>query len=182
MVKNRKVIVLAFALLLMTSVLRAQDVVIKRTFDEQLNISTIQLPTTRIAYEQGKYHSLDFSLSCSFKGSSTADCKSVDLELVSVVKARRLNTDLYVVFVPDGKPVHFGSNRSAISNPVPGRLWIGERMVFKIPREDFLKLASAKKLAIRFGETTFELAEKNLDLLRQFASKLQGRPSVGALS
>ena len=172
MVKNSKVLVLALGLLLTTSVLRAQDVVIKRTFDEQQNISTIQLSTTRTAYEQGKYHSLDFSLSCSFKGTSTADCESVDFELVSVAKARRLNTDLYVLLVPDGEPVHFGSSRSAIRNPVPGRLWIGERMVFKIPREDFLKLASAKKLAIRFGDTTFELAEKNLNLLRQFASKL----------
>ena len=172
MVKRSPLTVPALVLLLTTLVVRAQDVEIKRTFDEQRNLTTIQLPATRIAYQQGKYHRLDLSLSCSFQGTTPAELESVDLELVSVVKARRLNSDLYVVFVIDGKPVHFGSNRSAIRNPVPGRLWIGERMVFRIPREEFLKLSSAKKVAIGFGDTTFEVSEKNLDLLRQFASKL----------
>jgi len=62
-----------------------------------------------------------------------------------------LNTDLYVVFVADGEEIHFGSNRSAIRNPVRGKPWIGERMVFRIPREDFIKLTSAKKLSVKLG-------------------------------
>lgn len=174
MVKRNRPLVFALVAMLTIAVVHAQEVPIKTSFDEQHNISTIQVPATRIAYEQGKYHSLDFSLSYSYKGTRPpVEQESIDLELVSVVKARRLNTDLYVVFVIDGKPVHFGSNRSAIRNPIPGRLWIGERMVFKIPSEDFAKLSSAKKLAIRFGGTTFEVSEKNLDLFRRFASAIK---------
>ena len=94
------------------------------------------------------------------------------LELVSVVKARQLNSDLYVVFLVDGKSVHFGSSRSAIMKPVPGRLWIGERMVFSLPYQEFVKLSSAKKLAIRFGDTTFQLTDATVALLSKFASEL----------
>jgi hypothetical protein len=158
---------------LSTFVARAQEVEIKKTFDEQKNTSKVQLPATRIAYEQGKYHSLDLSLTYSFKGTTPpAEPQPIDLELVSVVKARTLNTDLYVEFVVDGKPVHFGSNRSAIRNPVPGRLWMGERMVFSIPHQDLVKFSSVKTLAIRFGHTTFIVSEKHLTLLRKFISTL----------
>jgi hypothetical protein len=86
-----------------------------------------------------------------------------------VVKARRLNPDLYVEFVVDGKPIHFSSNRSAVRNPVPGRSWIGEKMVFLIPREDFLKLAAAEKLGIKMGGVTFEFSEELRDKVRLVA-------------
>ena len=168
-----KFLVLSSTLLLSTFVARAQEVEIKKTFDEQKNTSTIQLPATRIAYEQGRYHSLDLSLTYSFKGTTPpAEPQPIDLELVSVVKARTLNTDLYVQFVVDGKPVHFGSNRAAIRNPVPGRLWMGERMVFSIPHQDLVKFSAANTLAIRFGDTTFIVSEKHLTLLRKFISTL----------
>jgi hypothetical protein len=169
MIEKIKFVGLASMLLFMSLVARAQEVEIKRTFDEQKNTTTIQLPASRIGYEQGKYHSLDLSLSYSFKGTTApAEPQPIELELVSVVKARRLNTDLYVEFVIDGKAVHFGSNRSAIRNPVPGRLWMGERMVFIIPHEDLVKFSAAKTLAIRFGDTTFLVSEKHLTLLRKF--------------
>jgi len=175
--------VLASTLIFTSFVVRAQDVEIKKTFDQQKNISTIQLPATRVAYEQGKYHRLDLSLTYSFKGTTPpVETQPIDLELVSVVKARRLNTDLYVEFLIDGKPVHFGSNRSAIRNPVPGRLWMGERMLFSIPYQDLVKFSAAKTLAIRFGDTTFQLNDNHLTLLRKFVSSCRGRHSVGAPS
>ena len=98
----------------------------------------------------------------------------VNFELVSVVKARRLNSDLYVVFLVDGKPIHFSSNRSAVRNPVPGRLWIGERMDFLIPYEDFLKMAAAEKLAIKMGSEVFEIDDEVRDFLRAFSDALKG--------
>jgi len=173
MIEKIKLLVLAPTLLLTTIVALPQDVEIKKTFDEQQNISTIQLPATRIAYERGKYHRLDLSLSYSFKGTTPpSNPEKVVLELVSVVKQRQLNSDLYVVFLVDGKSVHFGSSRSAIMKPVPGRLWIGERMVFSLPYQEFVKLSSAKKLAIRFGDTTFQLTDATVALLSKFASEL----------
>lgn len=73
-----------------------------------------------------------------------------------------------MVFIVDGQPIHFSSNRSAIRKPVPGRPWIGEKMVFLIPREDFLKLAAAKKLAIKLGGVTFEFTDELRDEVRLF--------------
>ena len=92
--------------------------------------------------------------------------KEFDLELVSVVKARMLNSDLYVVFVVDGEEMHFGSNRNAIPNPVRGKPWIGERMVFRIPRDDFTKLASAKKLSVKIGSVSFDFTDAHLLSMR----------------
>src|ERR687892_518960 len=124
-------------------------------YDPQRNLTTVRLPFTRLSGEKGRYHSLSFAIDYSYPGQTRSLPERVNFELVSVVKARRLNPDLYVVFVADGKPIHFSSNRSAIRNPVPGRSWIGERMIFLIPRADFLRLAAAEKLAVRLGDVSF---------------------------
>jgi len=68
--------------------------------------------------------------------------------------------------------VHYGSNRSAIRNPVPGRLWIGERMVFSVPVEEFQKLAAAEKLAIKMGGVRFDLNDDARMSLKLFAEKI----------
>ena len=112
-----------------------------------------------ISGPKDRYHSLAFSISYPFTGTLTRP-KTVKFELVSVVKARRLNTDLYVVFVVDGKEIHFSSNRSAIPKPVPGKPWIGERMVFLIPYEEFHNMADAKTLSVRLGGVTFDFDDK----------------------
>ena len=94
----------------------------------------------------------------------------MNFELTSVVKTRRLNPDLYVLFVADGTEIHFSSNRSAIRKPVPGKPWVGEKMVFLIPREDFLKLAAAEKLAVKLGGVTFEFSEELRNNVRALAA------------
>ena len=137
-----------------------------KDYDPLKDVTTIRLPSTPISGPKDRYHSLAFSIYYSYPGRVATPPKDVNLELVSVVKSRRLNTDLYVVFVVDGKQIHFGSNRSAIRNPVPGRLWIGERMVFPIPTEDFKKLASAKKLSVKLGAVSFDFTAAHLDTLR----------------
>ena len=106
-----------------------------------------------------RYHSLSFSISYTFVDIS-APIKTVNFELVSVVKARKLNTDLYVVFVVDGKEIHFSSNRSAIRRPVAGKPWIGERMVFLIPFEQFQNMTKAKTLSVKLGGVTFDFDDK----------------------
>ena len=93
-------------------------------------------------------------------------------ELHSVVKGRRLSPDLYIVFVIDGKPVHFSSHRSAIRKPVPGKSWVGERMYFVIPREDFLKLAAAQKLSVKLGNVSFDFGEDQLEAVREMGTRI----------
>lgn len=112
-----------------------------------------------ISGPKDRYHSLSFSISYLFP-ENLGRPKTVNLELVSVIKARSLNTDLYVVFVVDGKEIHFSSNRSAIPKPVPGKSWIGERMVFLIPYEQFHNMVEAKTLSVKLGGVTFDFDDK----------------------
>lgn len=146
---------------------------IRTTYDLQKNLTTVRLPSTELSGEKDHYHSLSFSIDYSYPGKTPVLPERVNFELTSVVKTRRLNPDLYVVFVVDGNPIHFSSNRSAIRKPVPGRPWIGEKMVFLIPREDFLKLAAAEKLAIKMGGVTFEFSEELRDSVRLFAEGIK---------
>ena len=138
-------------------------------YDPQKNVTTVRLPSTKLSDEKGGYHRLSFSIDYAYPGRTPVAPERVNLEVRSVMKARRLNSDLYVELVVDGKPIHFSSNRSAIRNPVRGRPWVGEKMVFLIPREDFLKLAAAEKLAIKLGGVTFEFRGELRDSVRSFA-------------
>lgn len=138
------------------------------TLTEQVKGQTI-----RLAREKEQYHTLDFYLLATLNNDPDKLPKEVEFTLISVVKARRLNSDLYVVFVADGKEFHFGSDRSAIKRPVPGRTWIGEKMVFKIPMEDYQKLAAAQKLAIKMGGVEFEFDEKAKAEVRSFAKPMK---------
>jgi hypothetical protein len=140
--------------------------------DLDKDVITARLEPLRIAENIGRYHRLDLAAFYTYPAKSKQAQPKVDLELSSVVKARKLNPDLYVVFVVDGKEVHFGSNRSAIRNPVPGRFWIGERMVFSVPLEDFQKLAAAEELAIKMGGVRFDLNEDVRTALKVFGETI----------
>jgi hypothetical protein len=146
---------------------------VETRFDEQKNLSTQSLGPVRLSGPKNRYHSLDFSLSRSYEGTASTAPDRINFELVSVVKARLLNSDLYVVFVVDGKQVHFSSNRSAIRNPVPGRLWIGERMIFSIPIEDFLKITNAEKLSLKMGADVFDFNDTSREALRVFLAAVR---------
>jgi hypothetical protein len=145
-------------------------------YDVQKDLTTVRLPFSRISGEKDRYYSLDFSVYFTYSGKTKQPPESVNFELISVVKARKLNSDLYVVFVVDGEQMHFGSNRSAMPNPVKGRTWVGERIVFKIPLEKFDKLASAKELAIKMGSVVFPLNDEARESLRAFSREVNTTP------
>ena len=138
-------------------------------YDSRKDLTTVRLPHAKLADQKDRYHSFSFSIEYSYPGQIPVAPERVNFEIMTVVKARRLNSDLYAVFVVDGKPVHFSSNRSAIRKPVPGRPWVGEKMVFLIPREEFRKLAAAEKLAIKLGGVTFEFSKELRGHVRSFA-------------
>jgi hypothetical protein len=151
-----------------------QSMVWEVDYNAQKDLTTVRLPFSRISGVQDRYHSLDFSIYFTYRGKTKPTPESVNLELISVVKARKLNSDLYVVFVVDGEQLHFGSNRSAIANPVKGRTWVGERMVFSIPVEKFQTLAKGKKVEIKMGGVVFPLSDEARASLRAFASECCG--------
>lgn len=144
-----------------------------RDFNPAKNETTLRLPSTRLSGPKDRYQSLSYSIYYSYPGTEASPPKNVNFELVMVVRERQLNTDLYVVFVVDGKEIHYSSNRSAIPRPVPGRLWVGERMVFSIPREDFMRLAAAEKLGVKLGGVSFEFNEAARASVRAFAEAMK---------
>lgn len=148
---------------------------LQTVYDAQKNVTTVRLAATKLSGEKGRYHSLSFSIYYDCFGQTTTMPERVHFELRSVVKARRLDTDLYVVFLLDGKPIHFGSNRSAIPKPVPGRVWIGEKMVFVMTREEFLQVAGAEKLAVKLGGVTFEFSDELRDKVRAVAGGIKAK-------
>jgi hypothetical protein len=162
---------LVLALFILVSPQRALETV----YDSQKNLTTVRLPLQKLSGPKDRYHSLSFSIDYSYPGQTAALPERVNFELRSVVKARRLNTDLYVLFVVDGKPVHFGSNRSAMPNPVPGRVWMGEKMVFVMTREEFLQVAAAEKLAVKLGGVKFEFSDELRDKVRAVADGIKAK-------
>lgn len=133
---------------------------IDNVLDENTKVRTLRLRSIPISGPKDRYHSLAFSIYAFYLADFPERPDIVNFELVSVVKARKLNTDLYVVFVVDGKELHFSSNRSAIRRPVPGKPWIGEKMVFRIPREQFLKMGGAKTFSVKLGDVTFDFDDE----------------------
>jgi hypothetical protein len=161
---------LLLALVIFVSPQRTLDTI----YDGQKNLTTIRLPITKLSGEKRQYHSLSFAIYYEYPGQTPALPERVNFELRSVVKALRLNPDLYVVFIVDGTPVHFSSNRSAIQHPVPGEPWLGEKMVFSMTREEFLKIAAAEKLAVKLDSVTFEFSDELLGKVRAVAEGIKG--------
>ena len=151
---------------------RPQEEQIQVQYDAEKDHTTVILPARRIVVDTEQYHSVDLSVFFSYTGATKRPPKEVKLELRTVVKARKLNSDLYVAFITDGTERHFSSNRSAILKPVPGRLWVGERMVFSIPTEDFRKLASAEQLIVGMGSARFAVDDSAMLALRSFAEQI----------
>jgi len=142
---------------------------LQTTYDPQKKENTIRVPSTKLAGPKDRYDSLTFSVYYSTLSMFPSPPQTVNFEIVSVVKARKLNPDLYVVFVVDGKEIHFSSNRSAIPKPAAGKPWIGERMVFLIPYEEFKKIAAAKTLAVKLGGVSFDFDDEMQRSIRAIA-------------
>ena len=142
---------------------------LQTTYDPQKKENTIRVPSTKLSGPKDRYDSLTFSVYYSTLSMFPSPPQTVNFEIVSVVKARKLNPDLYVVFVVDGKEIHFSSNRSAIPKPAAGKPWVGERMVFLIPYEEFKKIAAAKTLAVKLGGVSFDFDDEMQRSIRAIA-------------
>ena len=145
---------------------------IETIYDAEKDKTIIRLARVQISGEQGKYHSLQMSPSFSFSGRQVMTPSLIDFELQTVVRGR-LRTDLYVVFIIDGEKVFLSSNRWAIKRPVPGRVWMGERLVFRMPYETFVKLTNANSFEIKFDEVTFQVGETQKQALRDFLTYMK---------
>jgi len=142
------------------------------TYDAEKDRTTIRLAPLQISGDNGKYHSLHMSPSFSFPGRQVVTPSIIDFELQTVVRGR-LRTDLYVVFMIDGEKVFLSSSRWAIKRPVPGRVWVGERLVFRMPYETFVKITKANSFEIKFDAVTFSVGETQKQALRELLTYMK---------
>lgn len=152
---------------------------IETTYDETKERTTIKLTPVKISSGQDKYVSLHMSPSFSFTGRRllvTPDI--IDFEIQTVVRGR-LSTDLYVIFGVDGEKIFLSSNRWAVKRPVPGRVWMGERLVFRMPYETFVRITKAKTFELKLDANTFSVGEKEKQALRDFLIYTKPHPQVG---
>ena len=142
------------------------------TYDAEKDRTIIKLAPLQISGENGKYVSLQMAPSFSFPGRQVVTPSIIDFELQTVVRGR-LRTDLYVVFMIDGEKVFLSSSRWAIKRPVPGRVWMGERLVFRMPYETFVKITKANSFEIKFDAVTFSVGETQQQALRDFLTYMK---------
>lgn len=155
---------------------QAESLPIATTYDSMKDRTTVRLKPVQISAAKDKYISVQMSPSFSFSGRIPLLSRPsiIDFELQTVVKGR-LRTDLYVVFKVDGEEIFLSSNREAIKRPVPGRVWVGERLVFRMPYETFVKITNAATVEIKFDAVTFALGEEQKHALRDFLTYMTPR-------
>ncbi|MGH9874470.1 MAG: hypothetical protein ACRD9S_18600 [Pyrinomonadaceae bacterium] len=145
---------------------------IETTYDAAKDKTIIRLAPMQISGEQGKYVSLKMSPSFSSPGRQVVTPSIIDFELQTVVRGR-LRTDLYVLFIIDGEKVFLSSNRWAIKRPVPGRVWMGERLVFRMPYGTFVRITKANSFEIKFDAETFPVGETQKQALRDLLTYMK---------
>lgn len=145
---------------------------IETTYDDKTDRTTVKLGPLQISGERAQYHSVQIAPVFSYSGKQLKKPEIIDFEVQTVVKTK-LKIDLYVVFVLDGEKIFLSSDRTAVKRPVPGKRWIGERLVFRMPHQTLMKLTQARAVAIKMDGVEFPFSETVLDHIRAFASSLK---------
>ena len=132
----------------------------------------MSLRPVRISGEKDKYHSLHMSPSFSFPGHKPHTPEIIDFELRTVVKGK-LKIDLYVLFIVDGEKIFLSSSRWGVKRGSLGRGWMGERLVFRMPYETFVKVTKAKDFQIAFDGLKFSVGDTQKQALREFLTYMK---------
>lgn len=143
-------------------------------YDDKRDKTTVRLKPLQIGSEKAQYHSVHIAPAFSYPGHEFKKSELVDFEVQTVVKTK-LKIDLYVVFVVDGETIFLSSNRWAVKRPMPGKRWIGERLVFRMPDETLMKITKARAVAIKMDGVEFPFTESALEGIRVFAKRFESR-------
>jgi hypothetical protein len=113
-----------------------------------------------------------------FKGERlTAAPAMVSVAFVALGPSARFGAARAVRFVPeDGAPLVVSEKAvvHTVRDLSPGV--VEERVAFRVPRSEFLRLANARALSARVGSAEVVFGEEKLEALRDFASRM--RPAV----
>ena len=164
-------------LLLSTSLVTGQKQLVapepETKYDAAANETTVRFPRIKLGGENGKYYSLHSVTFFKYPGRTKRRPELLTFELQTIVKARKLKVDLYVQLLIDGEKVFLSSNRWAEKNVVRGKPWVSEHIALRMPYEVFVKITKAKDFAIQMDEVKFVVADRELQMLRQFGEYLQ---------
>jgi hypothetical protein len=167
---------LAFASLVPTLSSKTQDTgastQIETKYDTEKDKTTVRLKPVPISGDKAQYKSVHISQSFTYPGQSWKKPDIIDFEVQTIVKTK-LKIDLYVVFLVDGETIFLSSNRSAVKRPVPGKRWVGERLVFRMPYETLMKITKARTVEIKMDGVVFPLTEAVLKQVREFARRAE---------
>lgn len=155
-------------LLIVIAIVAKGQAEVETAYDPQENETTVRLQPQQIPLSHPRYHTMSISPSFTYSGTTARHPEHIDFEVQTVIKARRLRTDLYVVFLIDGETIFLSSNRWAVKNPVRGRTWVGERLVFRMPLDTFLRMANAQTAAIKMDAVRVDLKQEQLKALKEF--------------
>lgn len=144
---------------------------IETTYDSDKDKTTVRLLPVQISGDRNQYHSVHIAPSFSYPGREFKKPDAIEFEVQTVVKTK-LKIDLYVVFVIDGETIFLSSNRSAVKRPVPGKRWVGERLIFRMPYETLMKIKMARTFEIKMDSVRFPLSEAVLEQVQEFARRL----------
>jgi hypothetical protein len=145
---------------------------ITTAYDSVKDRTTVRLLPVKISGPKTHYYSIHIAPAFSYPGKSFQKPQKIDFEVQTVVKTK-LKVDLYVVFVVDGEEIFLSSNRSAVRNPVPGKKWIGERLVFRMPNDTLTKITRAKSVEIKMDGVRFPIEGTALEQVREFAARIE---------
>ena len=151
---------------------------IETNYDSNNDKTTVRLLPVQISGDRNQYHSVHIAPSFSYAGREFKRPDAIEFEVQTVVKTK-LKIDLYVVFVIDGEKIFLSSNRSAVKRPVRGKLWVGERLSFRMPYETLMKIKMARTVEIKMDSVRFPLSDAVLEQVREFARRIEaGRASA----
>ena len=150
---------------------------IQTTYEGARDKTTVRLLPVKISGPKAQYHSIHISPAFSYPGKNFQRPDLIDFEVQTVVKTK-LKVDLYAVFVVDGEEIFLSSNRSAVRNAVPGKKWIGERLVFRMPYDTLTKITRASSVEIKMDGVRFPMGETVLEQVREFAERIDQQVGV----
>ena len=127
---------------------------VETIYDDKRDKTTVRLKPVQIGSKKAQYHSVHIAPAFSYSGDELKKPEAVDFEVQTVVKTK-LKIDLYVVFVIDGETIFLSSARRAVKRPVPGKRWVGERLVFRMTYETLMKVTKARAFEIKMDKRCF---------------------------
>lgn len=150
---------------------------IKRTFnhseeivteyDHAKNLTTVRLKPMRVANDSAGEQSL--AVLFVYSGNTPSRPSFITFQIISIASQWQFRNSRELVLFIDGKRASYGEMSYDISRVVNNNA--AESISLNLQPEDFHRVSNAKKVEGMIGQKVFVLQEKQLEALRDFASR-----------